>query len=222
MNLLTEAIQNNVEWCALVSGGETGKTSNGVWLTPGTPHPLFPDAVTLRPGVSAEYLAQLLAGRAECAAKDSFADVDMRPFGFRELFAASWIGRERAEATDDQQRSDWTPVTDKAGLESWCAAAGLPEPLPLRLLDDSRVRVLAARDSSGFAAGAVVNLTGLVAGLSNVFGADPQSVWAHLPRALDHHGLRMPMVGYEGGAELQAAVAAGFADLGPLRVWIRP
>lgn len=211
MDLLLEAVANNVAWCSLVGAGGSSAPGSGVWRMTGDPVPLFPDAVTTRPGVSAADLADAVADRPVCSVKDSFADVDLAPHGFRALFTGSWIG---LEAPTSGSEPGWSRVVDEAGLERWCAAAELPETLPARLLEDPAVHVL-----SGPGSGAIANLTGTVVGVSNVVGA---GVWRRLPAVVAGHVSGQAVVGYEHGEDLEAALAAGFTALGPVRVWLRP
>jgi hypothetical protein len=222
MSLLAGAVSNNVDWCALVCGsGGIADPAAGVWLAQGSPPPLFPDAVTLRAGVAAERLGALLADRPQCAVKDSFADVDLEPYGLRELFTARWIGLRHGPSAAGSPR--WSRIADTAGLDAWCAAAQLPEPLPAALLRDRSVRILAASRGGALAAGAIVNRSAAVVGLSNVFqvGAGERWVWRQVAGAAAQRFPGLPIVGYEHGADLGAALAAGFADLGPVRVWAR-
>ncbi len=222
MSLLVDAVRNNAAWCALVSGsGSTEGAVRGVWCTAGDPWPLFPDAVTLRPAVLASDVSELLADRPRCSVKDSFADLDLAPHDFRPLFEARWIGRRQPDAGG---AGSWTVVCDERGLQAWCAAADLPRALPTHLLDDRSVTILAASRRGRLVGGAVLNRSWDVVGLSNVFAVDgnPTPIWAGVAAAAEHFAPRLPIVGYEHGADLDAALSAGFADLGPLRVWIRP
>ena len=45
---------------------------------------------------------------------------------------------------------------------------------------------------------------------------------ARLPWAVHNNAVWCDVVGYEQGVSLRAAIAAGFRDLGPLRVWLAP
>jgi hypothetical protein len=182
---------------------------------------LFPNAVTLRSGVNAAGLGSALADRARCSVKDSFADVDLKPYGFGELFTASWIARMPAPAPGDDDSTGWSCLTDPAALESWCAAAQLPEVLPTRLLQDVTVRVLARRVDGVIMAGAIANRSDTVVGLSNVFTVDDHEPWHQIVGAVSHHFPKLPIVGYERGDGLAAAIRTGFDDVGPLRVWLR-
>lgn len=68
-------------------------------------------------------------------------------------------------------------------------------------------------------AGAVVNRSAAVVGVSNLFAVDGDlgASWAGvLPALGDRH-----VVGYESGPALDAAVGLGFTTLGPLRIWLR-
>jgi hypothetical protein len=222
MDLLSSAVSNNVEWCASVCrGGGTTDTTTGVWLATGSPAPLFPDAVTLKGGVSARQLVEVLSGRKSCSVKDSYADVDLEPYGFSELFTAQWIGQTTALNT--LAPTGWSHLTERPELESWCAVAELPEVLPIGLLRDPSVRVLAAYREGRLAAGAVANSSDTVVGLSNVFqiGADSRWVWHEVASVVARFFPGKPVVGYEHGPDLDAALAAGFSDLGPVRVWLR-
>ena len=57
--------------------------------------------------------------------------------------------------------------------------------------------------------------------LSNVTWADERSDWPGLLAAVGRHRPDRPVVGYEDGEALDAASAAGFEPLGPLRVWLQ-
>lgn len=208
MDTLDSAVANNVAWCSVVGAGATG-TTTGIWRTDREPWPLFPDVVTIRPGVAAEDVVAALGDRPACSVKDSFADVDLTPHGFRVLFSGAWIGAPAVAASSGSSRID-----DEAGLARWRTAAELPQVLPTRLLEDPAVHVLA-----GPACGAIANVTGSVVGVSNVFG---DGVWDQLPDVVTGHAPGRAVVGYEHGEDLDAALAAGFTALGPVRVWLRP
>ena len=62
-----------------------------------------------------------------------------------------------------------------------------------------------------------------VVGLSNVVAdaADAVAVWRSLSLLAAKMFPRLPLVGYESGSELQAALDAGFEIGDPLRVWVK-
>lgn len=212
------AVLCRVEQCGLVClgcrGGGTAGTTSGVWLDAGSPAPLFPDAVTLKRGVSARQLVELLTGRKGCSVKDSYVDVDLGPHGFRELVTAEWIGQ--STPPEAPCSAGWLPLSKRAELESWCASAGLPAVLPASLLQDPSVRVLAAYRQGHLAAGAVANSSDTVVGISNVFqlGGDSRWVWDEVGAVVARFFPGKPVVGYEHGPDLDAALAAGFSGLG--------
>jgi hypothetical protein len=116
-----------------------------------------------------------------------------------------------------------------AELEAWeqaWAAGGSPtgrRVFPPALLHDPEIAVLGRAGAKGFDAGCIVNLSPDVAGLSNVFSTAEQSsaVFEEATAAAVAFAPGRPLVGYEHGAELDAAVAAGFGPAGKLRVWLR-
>jgi hypothetical protein len=85
------------------------------------------------------------------------------------------------------------------------------------------VAFLASCDGGHLVGGGIANRTGPVVGLSNTFGeaASPTRFWANLVAAAQAAFPGLALVGYERGASLHAALAAGFVAVGPLRVWIR-
>ena len=113
-------------------------------------------------------------------------------------------------------------------MEAWetaWTAGGSPtgsRVFPPELLRDPGVAVLGRFSSQGFDAGCIVNLSADVAGLSNVFSiAGPSSeIFAEAAEAAGAFAAGRPLVGYEHGEELTAAIAAGFEPVGELRVWL--
>ena len=90
--------------------------------------------------------------------KDSFASLDLAGYGFGVLFGAEWISRPADLAR-------WT--------EAWQGPAGL---LRACLLADDSVAVLAAGRDGELTAGAILNTSATVTGVTNVFstsGVDP-------------------------------------------------
>jgi hypothetical protein len=189
------------------------------WRSVGRSPDLFPDVVTLVPGLTAdEVLAGVDVGQG-ASVKDSFADVDLRVHGFRVLFEAEWIGRESDGA--GPTRLDWRLATAAEAPTVMAVASrwtGGPDP---------RVRLLVGSDHEGIAASVVLSASAwhpvpAVVGVSNVAthrGAE-DDVWADLPALVADHAPVAVLVGYERGDALALATAVGFRPLGPLRVWV--
>ncbi|MFE9934410.1 hypothetical protein [Streptomyces sp. NPDC005533] len=65
---------------------------------------------------------------------------------------------------------------------------------------------------------------GGVVGVSNLFagaGASADAAWAGTLTGAAARWPDLDVVGYEGGADLDAAVRSGFTTVGPPRVWLR-
>ena len=79
------------------------------------------------------------------------------------------------------------------------------------------------RRGFGVVAGGMLYRADDVVGLSNVVSdaKDAVAVWRSLSLLASKMFPRMPLVGYESGGELQAALDAGFEIGDPLRVWVR-
>ncbi|WP_431897298.1 hypothetical protein [Micromonospora haikouensis] len=236
------AARDNADWCDLVgrAHGLAGARDTDAWSVPRRSPPWYPDAVTLRPGVDAARLLARIDAGPGASVKDSFADLDLAPHGFRVLFAAEWIHRPPAGppatrlvappltppgtplvALPGAGPTALAPVTSARGLAAWSAAAGSEALHRPALLADPRVTILARRAGDGaVTAGAVLTDCGPAVGVSNVFAADGDlaGVWRGVVAACPGR----PLVGYESGGGLPPAEEAGFRRVGPLRVWLRP
>ncbi|MFC7548155.1 hypothetical protein [Plantactinospora sp. GCM10030261] len=218
--LVDRAARNNAEWCATVcrTHGIVGAFDPDAWTVPRRSPPLYPDAVTLRATAPPTLLDRVDAGPG-ASVKDSFATLDLSGYGFAVLFEAVWIHRAPGPAPTVVRRAARAVRTDDE-LAEWAATHGAGEAFRPELLADPAVTVLAIRDTDGgVAGGAVVNRTGSVVGVSNVFAvtATPDEVWSAVVARLPD----VPLVGYESGADLEPAERVGFRRLGPLRVWLR-
>jgi hypothetical protein len=192
----------------------------------------YPDAVTLGRGVDVDSLLERIDVTSGCSIKDSFADLDLTPWGFEPLFDASWIHRpaERSRPRPGPPTSTelWRVVRDAAGLEAWEAAWGDSDPgtrtfVP-GLLDREDVSILAIPTTGGAMGTAVLSLGGGVVGLSNVVAGSGDPA-ATISIAVDAAATLFPgfdIVGYEDGAMFDAAGDCGFDVIGGLRVWMSP
>ena len=82
------------------------------------------------------------------------------------------------------------------------------------------MRFLTARADGAVVGRAALCLGAGVVGVGNVWSGGP-GVWETLSAAASRLFPGRPLSGYEQGADLAEAVAAGFAPVGRLRVWVR-
>ncbi|MFJ7338309.1 hypothetical protein ACIQU3_12800 [Streptomyces sp. NPDC101110] len=224
--LVRAAARDNAAWCAVMCRVHGVESSFGedAWAAARRTPVYYPDAVTLRPGAD----PGALVGRIDTASpgasvKDSFADLDLTGAGFRVLFEAEWIHREPGVPAPPPEFA-WEVVSDRVALRDWALAwddgGGNADLFGPGLLDDPQTSVLAGRSADGrVAGGAVARRSDHVVGVSNLFGP-PHAIW---PLVLHAVGLRfpgLPVVGYEQGDDLAAALRHGFGAVGPLRVWV--
>ncbi|MBV8189590.1 MAG: hypothetical protein JOY64_23540 [Alphaproteobacteria bacterium] len=194
--------------------GRPGRFLPDVWVNAEEVPRFYPNAVTLTHGEQARaeqrsaielLAASNLPGR--WAVKDSFAALDLSRLGFEVLFDASWI-RSVMPAVG--------PSTDIVWQRETKSAAGLS-------LDDADFALFTGRRGFAVVAGGMFYRADGVVGLSNVVAeaGDAVAVWRSLILLAAKAFPRLPVVGYESGAELQAALDAGFELGDPLRVWVR-
>lgn len=226
MDVLQASVENNAWWCHAVcaSDGILGHFGQSLWSSPTRTPPLYPDAITLTPRVSAAHVAAAIdRTRLGYSVKDSFANLDLTAYGLNPLFGASWISLERAARPPTATRfAHWSTLTGEANFDRWITAWGDSAIYRFSpsLLADARVSFLAGDRDGEFIAGAIAFDSAGVVGISNLFGptgflTDVWSDVAHLVRDTTD----VPIVGYESGTPLEAAQAVGFRGVGQLTVW---
>ncbi|MGW0702626.1 hypothetical protein ACWD0A_25605 [Streptomyces sp. NPDC002867] len=225
------AARNNAAWCEAMcrAHGRPGAFAPRAWTNPRRTPPLYPDAVTLAPDASAaDVLAGIDTSAAGASVKDSFARLDLTAAGFEVLFEAQWLYRPAdLPPPAAPQDTRWSPVATAAELAEWATAwdggQGLHGVFRTELLSDPATTVLAARDADGrVSAGAVLSTSPGAAGISNLFTRDDDldAAWAGCLSAVASRCPDVPLVGYEHGDDLEAAVRSGCEPAGPLRVWL--
>jgi hypothetical protein len=218
---LRAAVDASVGWyediCAL--HGTASVLRDGLWSAVGPPPPLHSGVVVVEPGVTAE---QVLERRrtTDGGVKDSFASVDLGEHGLTLLFSARWIHRP-AQAPVPAPPPGWTAVRTPERLAAWTAAHDTADVLLPGLLRSAHLVVLEQQVDGVAVAGAVARLGSGTVDLSNVHAAPGHSVdWAELAAVVAHLFPERPLVGYENGQDLDAALAGGFTATGELRVWV--
>lgn len=197
--------------------------SEALWTAPEGSPQFYPDAVTLAPAMTADAVLSGIDDRPGCSVKDSYADVELGNRGFAVLFEARWLAREPASPTSHLQLG-WQTVATAEGFAEWLRAAGVEGILHPALMADATVRFLLAHGQQASVAGAAINETDGVIGVSNVFtaGIRPEVLWSDLPAVVGQIFGQAPLVGYEHGTAMSAALANDFVDIGALRVWLKP
>lgn len=211
----------NATWCDAVCRSRALPTrwTDDAWTVGRRSPEGYPDAVTLSPTAGLEAVLGGIEGGAGCSVKDSFAVLDLEPYGFHVLFEATWIRRSAALPTPSATL-DWREVRSPAELEHWSRGHELDVFGPA-LLDIGGLRFFFAESAAG--AGFALNRAGRVVGLSNIFAgsADPVVVWSDAVAVATQANPGVDLVGYELGRDLELAGAIGFVEIGPLRVWMR-
>lgn len=184
---------------------------------------MYPDAVTLSEHVTASDVLSRVDPSAGCSIKDSFASLDLSQDGFDLLFDAEWIHREpsRPPATHGP---GWGVVKTADELAAWGSAHGGGQVFHSALLADPSVAIVMSGNGERVFAGAIGNRSGSIVGISNLFAVSItpiDQVWSSATAAISAYFPDLPLVGYEGGVNLQAAHRAGFTSIGSLRVWLR-
>jgi len=240
-----KAAHNNALWCHAVCSAHDrpGELLDGIWVNRREVPLFYPNAVTFSEPRDAPSHLERIHALVEAgipgswAVKDSFCSLELQPLGFHVLFEAAWFYRStvppaHGRATATQPR--WDRIREPSELARWETAwrgeaSSEPRSPPARifppaLLADQTIAVLAAYRDRQIVAGAIVNRTGDVAGLSNVFvresDPDPDRCWAGCVTAAMDVFPGLPLVGYQAEPRLARMRELGFEILRPLRVWM--
>ena len=213
------AVDASIGWyddlCVLHGIGST--LADGVWSALDPPPPLHSAAVTVEPSASAATVLDRLAGGPPGGVKDSFATVDLGAAGWELLFEATWMQLPAPEAPAAAPPG-WRQVRQPAELARWTAGHDTTEVLLPGLLRSAHFCVLAKVEDERIVAGAIARLGSGVVDVSNAHGEALD--WSELVATVARVFPGRPLVGYERGDDLSAALDSGFAAVGPLRVWV--
>lgn len=217
---LRRAVDASIGWYEDIFAlhGIGSELEAGLWAALGPPMPFHSAAVVVEPTVGAERVIERVAHLPHAAVKDSFATLDLAAAEMSVLFAGTWIHRESAAPG----ATSWRPVRTADGLAAWNAGWDTAEVLLPGLLDRAHFAILERVDDGDVNAGAVARLGSGVVDVSNVHALDGHAVdWAELATAIAALFPGRAVVGYEGGADLEAAISGGFDPVGELRIWVR-
>jgi hypothetical protein len=221
--LLRDALEASVRWYDDVFAlhGIQVAAEDGLWTALGPPPPWHSAAKTARPGVGAGRVIEAVAGLGHCAVADSFADLDLASYGFEIRIEATWLHREPVGGAPSTLPEGWSVVDDHDALAQWSDAHDYVGVLPPAVLEHPRFTILGCRWDGGLMGGAVVHDGGGAVGLSNTWGVGRVAASDDVLRAVSALHPGRAVTDYADGEEREAMVAAGFAPLGPQRVWIR-
>ncbi|WP_029191943.1 hypothetical protein [Paenibacillus elgii] len=215
------AVLNNIAWCGIVceSHGLIPISSERVWGLLSKAPELYPDIITSSRHTTSDEVHSFIGNREIFSIKDSFANLNMVPYGFTVLFDAEWICHDPVADVDHVQ-SEWTVVSSEEDLAKWTCASGLQKVLKPKLLERKDVKIF-LHENNGELSGFIANLSANTVGISNVFSNTNKKIWSDIAPIVSSYFPGIQMVGYENGDDLTAALLSGWASIGPLRVWIK-
>jgi hypothetical protein len=144
------------------------------------------------------------------AVKDSFATLDLSRRGFDLLFDAQWIRQLPLLIARTSSDLIWQRVEAS-------------DTFPAALFADANFAMFAGSRSGEVVAGGTLYRAEKVVGLSNAVAEPGDAVAVFRDLVALAAGLfpGLPIVGYESGIELEAAINAGFEPGDELRIWVR-
>jgi hypothetical protein len=236
---LAAAIENNVDWCERVCkvNGLSPQRTATAWTSAVRTPKLYPDAISLSVDTTADEILEVIDLSEGCSVKDSFATLDLHPYGFSILLEDSWFYFSAANLGDGnvdplpaqggvKSEPIWETVTTPANLAEWVTAwqqSNDSDALHPNLLNDPTLDLIWARSSNQVLAGAIVNRSENANGLSNYFSLSLNDVqiWRSCVTHVCANTPGLAVVGYVTESNLSLMKEAKFAALGPLRIWIK-
>lgn len=230
LNRARIAARNNADLYAAIfdAHGLAYHRTQQMFLALDPPPPFYSDLTLQAPEATAEVpdlLARLGPGPRR-SVKDSFCLLDPAAIGMEVLIEASWIWRASRPCAAPP---GWHQVRDARALAGWEAAwkaggsATEGRVFPETLLQRPDILIFGRGPGPAFDAGCIINLSPDAVGLSNVFSPQPQpGLFAEAADLAAWAAPDLPLVGYEWGAALDDAIAAGCDVAGDLRVLIAP
>jgi hypothetical protein len=191
----------------------------GVWAALGPPPPWHSAAKTLVPEATTADVLDAMQRHERGTVADSFGTLDLEPHGFDLLIDATWL--HHRPSAQSPWPEGWSAVRDPERLHEWNARHDTAGVLLPEVLDHRRFAVLARTDDGALTGGAVVHDAGAVAGLSNGWADGEPFDWPEVLACVQGIHPGRPVTDYAWGDDLTTMIAAGFAALGPQRVWLR-
>ncbi|MFC5602673.1 hypothetical protein [Sporosarcina koreensis] len=220
---MDKAVENNIAWCELVCAayGKRSYTTERVWGLHTTAPTYYPELITTKRSTTETDIIEFLKLDHVGSIKDSYATLQLEPYGYQMLFEAEWIWHP-ALIEQESKRSQWNIVRTEKEFERWTKMTGLENSIPSGLLDIEGVKIFYTDRPNGFA-GFIASAAADVIGISNVFssGGDEIDLWRAIPQVAAREFPGLPLVGYEQGDSLSSALSSGWTSIGPLRVWIK-
>lgn len=161
--------------------------------------------------------------------KDSFAHMDLRPFGFERLFDAEWIYLEAASFVPAREASElrYELVRNADALSAWRTAWDANPQLGKEvfydsLLGDPKLRFVIGYRGAEVVAGCIVNKTDDVLGISNCFYPQKDILyWSEMVGFVQTAFGKTDLVGYERRDLVARLQGLGFESVGNLSVWLK-
>lgn len=217
------AVLNNVAWCGMVCAahGINPYFKENLWGLHSKAPTFYPEIITTSRNATIEEVKSFIENGEVSSIKDSFANLNLIPIGFKILFEAEWIFHPSVPDLEPLE-TPWHVITTEKDLTQWTITSGLEDVIKPDLLKTKEVKIFISEKNDGVS-GFIANLSANVVGISNVFsvGKDMESLWRDIPKIISFEFPGLAMGGYEHDCNLTAAHLSGWTSIGPLRVWIK-
>ncbi|PKR85265.1 hypothetical protein [Heyndrickxia camelliae] len=221
--LLNKAVLNNIAWCRLVchTHGIDCVWRGNLWGMHKEAPSFYPEVITANMDTTMAELEYFIKNGNVRSVKDSYANLNLSPLGFKKFFDAEWIFHPPVTGMDAPQ-TNWRAITSQQDLVEWTSQSGLADVIKPDLLENESIKIYSIVGDEGIS-GFIINLDEGIVGVSNVFSIRKydENLWSEIPRVVSTEYPGMFIVGYEHGEDLHFALKNSWESLGSLRVWGR-
>ncbi|WP_408010262.1 hypothetical protein ACJROX_08205 [Pseudalkalibacillus sp. A8] len=217
------AVLNNIAWCEIICKTHQIEYSSSrhVWGILSKAPPFYPDIITSSKAATTKEVVDFMGDKNILSIKDSFADLKLQPYGFKQLFQAEWIYHPPI-SMPKLLDSPWRVIATEDELKKWTSVHGSEQVIKKNLLGRNDVKIFIHEHKDGIS-GFIANLGADVVGISNVFsnGYIEKDLWSDIVHVVSTVFPDLSMVGYEHDDDLKSALSCGWVSLGPLYVWVK-
>nr|WP_295931905.1 hypothetical protein [uncultured Dyadobacter sp.] len=223
-DLLNIAVRNNAEWCSIVcdSHGVLGNWEPSFWSCARQPPMFYPNIISLNPICDLQTIGRKIAElEGSLSIKDAYDSLGLGTLGFARLFKAHWLLAPLVAHAPLPYHFVSTGDELARWQNAWNDGNG-HDVFKKSLLAHPDVRIIAIYSQECLVSGAIINRSGVIAGITNFFckASDFDACYLTCIAAARSVWPVQEVITYEREQNMEAYKAMGMSEMGGLSVWV--